>query len=155
MNRQDPTATFQMKGYHMKKLLLDNPLADLSEDKVELQYFAHYRYSHNEEQWNGLIGLGFRVVQMANNENTNDNQPLFMESIIEGEFSMNSENTPENEETFSKRLRINGASTLIPIMRAAVCSTSSLMGYPGKYSIPNINVYSLSWTCDNSEIEAE
>lgn len=151
MEQTNAMATFQMKGYRILKLLLDNPLIDFSEEDVGISYFAQYKYEKIEDCWSGAVLLGFRLVNVQEGEDPAEDEPPFMEAIIEGNFS---DSVVSNEGDFEKRLKINGASTLIPIIRAAICSASALMGFPGKFSIPNINVFSLEWICVNSK-EAE
>ena len=145
MQNMDLKSTFQLKEYHISKLLFDQPWVELSEENKKLSYFARLRYAHCDGHWEGTICLGFRYL---NPDETQDPSTI-QESIILGLFTEDLENTSEMEAAFVKHLKINGASTLIPILRGAICSASAMMGYPGKYTLPNINTFSLCWSCDN------
>lgn len=135
---------FQMREYKIHKLHFDNPFIDLSDDSVELSYFAASKHEYSENRWNGSVAMGFRLTS-AEDADEYEQQQTFFEAVIVGDFFANGDQNTENEADFIKKLRINGSSTLIPIVRAAVCSASALMGFPGKYTLPNINVFTLEW----------
>lgn len=129
---------FQIEEYHIIKLGIDTSvIAEATE--VETQYFAQFTCKYSEGIWRGEVLLAFRRVPSSNDE------IVISEVIIEGKFTMAGEDTDEGKEQFEKRLRINGASTLIPIARAGLSSTAAVMGYANKFNIPNINVINMQW----------
>lgn len=138
-------AAFQMTKYKINKLHFDNPLIDFTDDTTELSYFAASHHEYLDDHWEGSIALGFILIPSAT---SNLPKEPFFEAIIFGTFTDGELSPDDGKDAFVKKLRINGASTLIPILRAAACSTSALMGFPGKYTLPNINVFSLEWNND-------
>ena len=139
---------FQIEEYHTKRLHAD--VISISKPiNIELQYFATCSSEYLNGQWRGEVRLGFRQLP----EGTDDTsiEASIYEVIIDGKFSMRGDNNDEDREQFTKRLKINGASTLIPIARAAMASTTAIMGYPNKLLIPNISVGSIKWKDENVE----
>ena len=130
---------FQVEEYHIVKLHADMTII-AKPVEVELQYYASYSSEYGSDgKWKGEIGIGFRHVPVDNE------QAIVSEVALNGKFSMLGEDSDEGRETFEKRLRINGASTLIPIARAALTSVSAIMGYPNKITLPNLSVMAMKW----------
>jgi len=140
----DIMSEFQMEEYKIHKLCFDYPFVNLSDDTVELSYFAASKHEYIENYWSGSVALGFRLIP-AMGANTDEQPQVFFEAVIVGEFSQIGNQSAEDETAFVKKLRINGPSTLIPILRSVACSASAMMGFPGKYTLPNINVFALEW----------
>lgn len=130
-------SSFQLSDYKIQRLYFDKPFVETSEDTSDLSYFAVSRHEYVDGGWSGNVALGFKLCDNSDNK--------FFEGVILGEFS-DRECAENNPDEFVKKLRINGASTLIPILRAAACSGGALMGFPGKYTLPNINVFTLEWS---------
>lgn len=137
-------SSFQLVDYKIQKLFFDNPFADLSGDSSNLSYFAVSSKEYTDGHWEGSVALGFKT-----SINSDDSENILFEGVILGEFSDPGCTDSISGDEFVTKLRINGSSTLIPILRAAACSGSALMGFPGKYTLPNINVFTLEWN-DNS-----
>ena len=136
---------FQMKRYYIYRLHFDNPLADCSPDAAALCYFAKMNHAYADGQWNGTIALGFRLMPAEDADKDIQNGATLMEAIIIGEFAEPTAKNDSNEALFVTHLKLNGAATLIPILRSAVCTTGSIMGFPNQYSLPNIDVRQLDW----------
>lgn len=129
---------FQIERYHIDKLCAEI-LNREGSFPIEFQYFASYQKDYREDQWKGSIHLGFRMVT------DDEKKDLMYEVIITGDFNMPGVHDEDAEKIFLQRLQVNGAATLIPLARAALSTTFSLMGFPNKYTLPNINVMSIQW----------
>lgn len=146
----NPSSHFQMKRYYIYRLNFDNPLADYSPDAVALGYFANMNHSYADGQWHGTIAIGFRLIPAEDANKDIQNGSTLMEAIIIGEFIETSAKNDSNEALFITHLKLNGAATLIPILRSAVCTTGSIMGFPNQYSLPNIDVRQLDWVVEDN-----
>lgn len=142
----EPMATFQMKEYKITKLCLDNPLADFSEECTNLFYIAGYKSTYENEEWVGFIHLGFKLESASPQGEDGEAPRTLFEAIIAGSFAEKGSDSPEAKTAFERKLKLNGATTLIPLLRAALASAGALMGFPDTYKIPNINVFGLKWT---------
>ena len=129
---------FQVEEYHIVRIHADMSIVT-EPVKIESQYYAQASSEYSDGKWRGDVGIGFRYIK------TEDEQGIIAEIVINGKFSMAGQNDDIGKEMFENRLKINGASTLIPIARAALASTSAIMGYPNKLTLPNINVKSMKW----------
>lgn len=144
--QNEAMASFQMKEYKITKLCLDNPLADFSEECTNLLYLAGYKSTYENDEWVGFIHLGFKL-ESTNPQNEREDAPkTLFEAIIAGSFVEKGPDSPETKTAFERKLKLNGATTLIPLLRAALASAGALMGFPDTYKIPNINVFGLQWT---------
>ena len=132
---------FQFLGHHIEKIHLENPGVKINADELNLGYFANYRYAPKEDGWLGEIALAFR------RDMPKDSQPKCVyEIIITGSFEAQKDQIIQNDEDFVKRLKVNGAATLIPLARAVLTATAAMTGRPELYALPNINVFELQWS---------
>ena len=136
---------FQLVNHHIERLHLDSIGANNDLEKLSLGYFADYHYTKKDDGWSGEVVLGFRKDMP-----TNEQSKCLYEIVIKGNFKAQEDNMIQSDEAFVKYLRLNGATTLIPIARAALISTAALTGNSasGLYSLPNINVHDLHWQRD-------
>lgn len=126
-------AAFQMDHYNIAKISI---VAEISQqENLALLYAAKYKVNRSEDRWTGSIVLGFKF---ANAERDRE----YSEIVICGNFHAAAD---MEQGQFEKMLKVNGAATLIPIMRAAFVSTYALMGLSNIRSIPNVNVLKLKW----------
>ena len=144
--QNDAMASFQMKEYKIIKLYLDNPLADFSEECTNLLYIAGYKTTYENDEWVGFIHLGFKLESAEPQDEGEGTAKLLYEAVIAGSFAEKGPDSPEAKTAFERKLKLNGATTLIPLLRAALASAGALMGFPDSYKIPNINVFGLKWT---------
>lgn len=144
--QNEAMASFQMKEYKIVKLCLDNPMADFPEDCANLLYFAGYKTVYSNEEWGGFVQLGFKLESSEPQDEGEGTAKLLYEAVIVGSFAEKGPDSPEAKTAFERKLTLNGATTLIPLLRAALASAGALMGFPDTYKIPNINVFGLKWT---------
>lgn len=142
----NPSSLFQMSRYYIHRLHFDNPMADCSPDAAALGYFAKANHTYADGQWNGTIVLGFKLIPTDDAARNTQNDSGLMEAIIVGEFVEATAKNDSNEALFDTHLKLNGAATLIPILRSAICTTGSIMGFPNQYSLPNIDVRQMEWS---------
>ena len=90
--------------------------------------------------------LGFKLIPTDDAARNTQNDSGLMEAIIVGEFVEATAKNDSNEALFDTHLKLNGAATLIPILRSAICTTGSIMGFPNQYSLPNIDVRQMEWS---------
>ena len=139
-------SSFQFIRHEIPQIQINIPGDYSDESPLSVQYCAKYRTYHDEGRWTGDVMLAFRKELSPQ-----DSTEFLYEIVIVGGFTSRGENTEEDKESFVRYLKTSGATTLIPIARAALVSTSAIMGHPDLCTIPNINVYNLNWT----EPEAE
>jgi len=133
-------SSFQLKQHQIDKILVQSTNRDLDGHQLRLDYFANYRLEDDETLWSGVVALGFRYSFMEEQ----DRFDLF-EIVIIGQFTMEKNDACMTSDDFIKRLKINGASTLIPIARAVLQATASMTERSEYHRLPNINVYELAW----------
>lgn len=138
-------SAFQLKEYKIQKMVINAPGENVTPETTTLLYFANCDVTRSDHGWTGNIAIGLKIAPKDEADTT------LLETVIVGTFMDGSDDTPENKERFEKLLKLSGATTLIPIARAAACSAVSIMGYHGKLIIPNINVYTLNWNEQQSE----
>lgn len=131
---------FQFVTHHIEKIHLENPGVKVNLDVMNLGYFAKYRYEHMDNGWVGEIALAFRRELPGP-----DKPKCLFEIIITGKFEAQRDEMIPSDEDFVKRLKINGAATLIPLARAVLTATAAMTGRSELYSLPNLNVFELAW----------
>lgn len=127
-------ASFQMDRYNILKINIDANIVKY--EMPSLLYVARFKIMREEDHWKGNVILAFRFVGDTEDE-------VLSDITILGSFHAVDD---IDRVQFEKMLKINGASTLIPIARAAFVSTYALMGFAPMRSIPNINVMKLNWS---------
>ena len=72
-----------------------------------------------------------------------------MESI----FTYQGEQTEEEEKRFVKMLKMNGALSLMAVMRGQVATTTTALGMSPNLIMPSVNLNYMKWTDSSSKIQ--
>lgn len=139
---------FQFLGHRIERLHLENIDNKKDMEELSLRYFANYRYRKKDGGWFGELELAFRR-DLPNDDKTK----CAYEIVILGSFEAPKDELIQTDEDFVKRLKVNGAATIIPIARAILTATASMICGSGLYTLPNINVFNLQWREGSSSME--
>lgn len=136
---------FQLEKYTIPKLLIEVSPDYVKSGNDTIGYFAKSGEEYEDGQWVGEVMLGFRMTSEANPSK------LLYEIIIMGRFKYPGNNEEDSKLKFIRLMQTSGAATLIPIARAALVSACTLTGHINTCSIPNINVFEMSWNTSSDD----
>jgi len=150
MDKPDFVANFQMGGYCIKKIQLQNPFPVLPVENIERKIKFGYaiKESRFDESRNAMVGIADLSVQLVI-EAPNDVEFL-CEIELEGLFT----GEDISAEEFDDMLNVNGNAALYSIARANIASITSLAFNDGKIMLPMVNFTKISFP-DSDEAPAE
>lgn len=108
------------------------------------------RYDKEQEVWLGFIlmdyaaQLGETEIISKSDENTEAVTP-HLHTHVGALFEFDADNTAESEDILKALLRLNGAFSLLSIMRGQIAAATAALGASKPLLLPFFNLAELSW----------
>lgn len=139
---------FQMQMCHVRFFDYDAPEGVVAEG-LEHELEGEYAYQYTDGIWHAVIALRYAAKSKPDEMGRCFSVRTCMESI----FTYQGEQTEEEEKRFVKMLKMNGALSLMAVMRGQVATTTTALGMSPNLIMPSVNLNYMKWTDSSSKIQ--